>query len=84
VNTTLKSGLHTVITVLTTQGEQFVGVVRVGLPTSPPEARTYRIRAHRRNDAITVTLVDDSDKLVATSTASLAPQMKFNVFVKQM
>jgi len=84
VNTTLKPGLHTVITVLTSQGEQFVGVVQVGLPANPPEARSYRIRAHRRNDAITVTLVDDGDKLVATSTASIAPQMKFSVFVKQM
>ena len=83
-NTALKPGLHTVIAVLTSQGEQYVGVVQVGLPASPPEARTYRIRAHRRNDAITVTLVDDGDQLVATSTASVAPQMKFNVFVKQM
>ena len=83
-NVTLQSGLHTVIAVLTSQGEEYVGVVHVGLPIGFPEARTYRIRAHRRNDAVTVTLVDDCDNLVATSTASLEPQMKFNVFVKQM
>ena len=84
VEATLKPGLHTVIAVLTSQGEEYVGVVHVGLPIGFPEARTYRIRAHRRNDAVTVTLVDDCDNLVATSTASLEPQMKFNVFVKQM
>jgi len=80
VEATLRPGLHTVIAVLSSQGEQYVGVVQVGLP----EARDYRIHAHRRGDAITVTLVDDGDKLVATSTAQLASQMKFNVFVKQM
>lgn len=79
-NTTFKPGPHTVIAVLTSQGEEYVGVIQVGLP----EPRAYRIRAHQRNDAITVTLVDDCDELVATSTAPLAAQMKFNVFVKQI
>jgi hypothetical protein len=80
VTATLAPGMHTVIAVLTSQGQQYVGVVQVGLP----EARAYRMHAHRRNDAITVTLVDETDKLVATSTAALAAQMKFNVFVKQI
>jgi len=78
---TFDPGPHTVIAVLTSQGEEYVGVIQVGLP----EPRAYRIHAHQRDDAITVTLVDDSNnKLVATSTAPLASQMKFNVFVKQM
>lgn len=80
VNTTFKPGPHTVIAVLTSKGEEYVGVIQVGLP----EPRAYRIRAHQRDDAITVTLVDDCDELVATSTAPLAAQMKFNVFVKQI
>jgi hypothetical protein len=80
VTAPLQPGLHTVIAVLRSQGAEYVGVVQVGLP----EARICRIRAHRRNDAITVTLVDDSDTLLATSTALLAGQMKFSVFVKQM
>lgn len=78
---TFNPGPHTVIAVLTSQGEEYVGVIQVGLP----EPKAYRIHAHQRDDAITVTLVDDSDnRLVATSTAPLASQMKFNVFVKQM
>jgi len=80
VAATLQPGLHTVIAVLTSEGEEYVGVVQVGLP----EARACRIRAHRRHDAITVTLVDEGDTLLATSTARVAAQMKFNVFVKQM
>jgi hypothetical protein len=78
VTTALKPGPHTVIAVLTSQGEEYVAVIQVGLP----EARPYRIRAHRRDDAVTVTLVE-GDKLLATSTAPLGPQMKFSVFVKQ-
>lgn len=78
VTTPLKPGPHTVIAELTSQGEEYVAVIQVGLP----EARSYRIRAHRRDDAVTVTLVE-GDKLLATSTAPLGPQMKFNVFVKQ-
>jgi len=77
--TTLSPGRHTVIAVLTSQGEEYVAVIQLGLP----EARAYRIRAHLRDDAVTVTLTENGDKLVATSTAALAPQMKFNVFVKQ-
>ena len=76
---TVTPGRHTVIVVLTTRGEEYVSVVQVGLP----EPRAYRIHAHHREDAVTVTLVDDNDKLIATSTAALAPQMKFAVFVKQ-
>jgi len=79
VTTALKPGPHTVIAELTSQGEQYVAVIQVGIP----EARPYRIRAHRRDDAVTITLVEGGDKLIATSTAPLAPQMKFNVFVKQ-
>jgi hypothetical protein len=78
VTTALKPGPHTVIAVLTSQGEEYVAIIQVGLP----EARPYRIRAHRRDDAVTITLVEGG-KLLATSTAPLAPQMKFNVFVKQ-
>jgi len=78
-STTLKPGRHTVIAVLTTQGREYVGVIQVGLP----ESRAFHIRAHQREDAVTVTLVDDNNNLLATSTASLAPQMKFAVFVKQ-
>lgn len=78
---TFDPGPHTVIAILTSDGEEYVGIIQVGLPAP----RSYRIRAHQRDDAITVTLVDDSDsRLVATSTAPLAAQMKFNVFVKQM
>lgn len=79
--TTFDPGPHTIIAVLTSEGAEYVGVIQVGLL----EPKAYRIRAHQREDAITVTLVDDSDnKLVATSTAPLAAQMKFNVFVKQI
>lgn len=77
--TTLAPGRHSIIAVLNTQDQDYVGVIQIGLP----EARPYRIRAHRRDDAVTVTLVEGGDKLIATSTAPLAAQMKFDVFVKQ-
>lgn len=77
--TTLTPGPHTIIAVLTSQSQEYVGVIQLGLP----EARPYRIHAHQREDAVTVTLVENGDKLIATSTAPLAAQMKFEVFVQQ-
>lgn len=75
----LTPGRHSIIAVLNSQDQDYIGVIQIGVP----DARPYRIRAHRREDAVTVTLVGEGDKLIATATAPLAAQMKFDVFVKQ-
>jgi len=77
--TELAAGSHTVIAVLSSQGTEYVAVIQLRIPT----ARKYRISARRRDEAITVTLLDAKDQLVATSTATISEQMKFNVFVHQ-
>jgi len=75
----LSPGRHSIIAVLNSQDQVYIGVIQIGVP----DARPYRIRAHRREDAVTVTLVGECDRLIATATAPLAAQMKFDVFVKQ-
>ena len=76
----LKPGKHTLIANLASQGKEYVGVVQLLIP----EARAYRIRARRQDDAVTVTLVDEeAAKIIATSTAPLSEHMQFFVFVVQ-
>lgn len=78
-STELSPGSHKVIVLLSSQGQEYVGVIQIGIPA----ARAYRLSARRRDDAVTVTLTEGKDKLVATSTASLSEHMKFYVFVNQ-
>ena len=76
----LRPGKHTLIANLGSQGKEYVGVIQLLIP----EARAYRISARRKDDAVTVTLVDEeAAKIVATSTAPLGEQMNFHVFVMQ-
>ena len=76
----LRLGRHTLIATLGSQGKEYVGVIQLLIP----EPKTYRLYARRKDDAVTVTLVDEeATKIVATSTAPLGPQMKFHVFVVQ-
>ncbi len=76
----LRPGKHTLIANLGSQGKEYVGVVQLLIP----EARAYRIKARRKDDAVTVTLVDEeAKKIIATSTAPLSEQMNFYVFVVQ-
>ncbi len=76
----LRPGKHTLIANLGSQGKEYVGVVQLLIP----EARAYRVKARRKDDAVTVTLVDEeAKKIIATSTAPLSEQMNFYVFVVQ-
>ena len=76
----LRLGNHTLIATLGEPGNEHVGVVQLLIP----EARSYRVTARRREDAVTVSLVDEeTKKIVATSTAPLGDHMKFFVFVVQ-
>ncbi len=76
----LRLGEHTLIVTLGDPGKEYVGVVQLLIPA----AKNYRVNARRREDAITVSLVDEgAAKIVATSTAPLSDHMKFYVFVVQ-
>lgn len=70
---------HTLIAHVFPDGKQCVAVIRLHIP----QAKTYRIRARRNDDAVTLTLMEEGGRLAATSTAPLADQMKFDVFVIQ-
>jgi hypothetical protein len=77
---TLRPGRHTLIVTLGHAGREYVGVVQLLIP----QPRSYRVSARKRDDAVTMTLVDETAaKIVATSTAALAEQMNFTVFVVQ-
>jgi hypothetical protein len=77
----LSPGKHTLLVMLGNQGKTYQGVVRLLIPSTS----TYRISARKKDeDAITVTLVDESTTIpVATSTAPLSSHMEFFVFVTQ-
>jgi hypothetical protein len=76
----LRPGQHTLIATLASQGKEYVGVIQLLIPA----ARSYRVTARRKEDAVTVSLVDeDAAKIIATSTAPLGEHMKFYVFVVQ-
>ena len=76
----LRPGKHSLIVTLGNQGKEYVAVVQLLIP----EARTYRVTARRKDDAVTLSLVDEeAAKIIATSTEPLSEQMKFFVFVVQ-
>jgi len=62
-----------------TEGE-FSGDVDLVIPA----AKTYRLMAEKEEDTFTLALVEqDTAKVVATSSAPIAPMMEFQVFVIQ-
>jgi hypothetical protein len=81
-NFRLPPGNHTLTILLTHLGHEYVGDVDLVIP----EAKTYELKARRKGDAFTLSLVDaESDKTIATSTAPLTDtdRLKFLVFVVQ-
>ena len=76
----LSPGKHRLIVTLESLKQEFVGEVELIIP----EPRNYRLKAERKDDAFTLSLVEvESSRTVATSTATAAPRMKFLVFVIQ-
>jgi hypothetical protein len=76
----LPPGNHTLTILLTHLGREYVGDVDLVIP----EAKNYELKARRKGDAFTLSLVDaEAEKTVATSTASSNDRLKFLVFVVQ-
>ncbi|MBL9215975.1 MAG: hypothetical protein JNG83_10910 [Opitutaceae bacterium] len=76
----LTPGKHRLLVVLQSAGKEFVGEVDLVIPA----ARQYQLKAKRKDDAFTVSLVDtETSAIIATSTAPAAARMKFLVFVVQ-
>ena len=76
----LSPGKHRLIITLSHLGKSYVGDADLIIP----EAKNYRLKAERKEEAFTLSLIEvDSSRAVATSTAPANPQMKFLVFVIQ-
>ena len=76
----LPPGKHRLIVTLNSLNQEYVGEVELIIP----EPRNYRLKAERKEDAFTLSLVDvESSRTVATSTAPAAARMRFLVFVIQ-
>ena len=76
----LSPGKHRLIVSFNSGGKAYVGDVDLVIP----EAKNYRLKAERKDDSITLSLVEaKTAKVVATSTAPAEQQMKFLVFVIQ-
>jgi hypothetical protein len=76
----LTPGTHRLIVALTSEGRESVGDVDLIIP----EAKNYRLKAEKKDDSFTLSLVEVvTDRAVATSTAPTSQQMKFLVFVLQ-
>ncbi len=79
-NYQLLPGNHTLTVTLNHLGRDYTGDVDLVIP----EAKNYELKAKRKGDAFTLSIVDvDADKVIATSTAALNDHMKFLVFVVQ-
>lgn len=79
-NYQLLPGNHTLTVSLLHLGQEYVGDVDLVIP----EAKSYELKAKRKGDAFTLSIVDvESDKIIATSTAPLTERLKFLVFVVQ-
>lgn len=79
-NYQLLPGNHTLTVSLSHLGRDYTGDVDLVIP----EARNYELKAKRKGDAFTLSIVDvEADKIIATSTAPLNDHMKFLVFVVQ-
>ena len=76
----LTPGKHRLIVALTLGGNEHVGDVDLIIP----EAKNYRLKAEKKDDSFTLSLVEvTTARTVATSTAPANQQMKFLVFVLQ-
>lgn len=79
-NSQLLPGNHTLTVSLNHLGSEYMGDVDLVIP----EAKSYELKAKRKGDSFTLSLVDAAaDKVIATSTALLNDHMKFLVFVVQ-
>ena len=79
-NYQLLPGNHTLTVSLSHLGRDYTGDVDLVIP----EAKNYELKAKRKGDAFTLSIVDvEADKIIATSTAPLNDHMKFLVFVVQ-
>jgi len=79
-NYQLLPGNHTLTVSLNHLGRDYTGDVDLVIP----EARNYELKAKRKGDAFTLSIVDvEADKIIATSTAAINDHMKFLVFVVQ-
>lgn len=79
-NYQLLPGNHTLTVSLSHLGRDYTGDVDLVIP----EAKNYELKAKRKGDAFTLSIVDvEADKIIATSTAPLDDHMKFLVFVVQ-
>ena len=79
-NYQLLPGNHTLTVSLSHLGRDYTGDVDLVIP----EAKNYVLKAKRKGDAFTLSIVDvEADKIIATSTAPLNDHMKFLVFVVQ-
>ena len=76
----LTPGKHRLIVALTAGGSEHVGDVDLIIP----EPKNYRLKAEKKDDSFTLSLVEvTTAQVVATSTAPTGQQMKFLVFVIQ-
>ena len=79
-NPQLQLGNHTLTVSLSHLGQDYTGDVDLVIP----EAKDYELKARRKGDAFTLSIIDvGADKVIATSTAPLNDHMKFLVFVVQ-
>ena len=76
----LLPGNHTLTVSLNHLGSDYTGDVDLVIP----EAKSYELKAKRKGDAFTLSIVDVAeDRIIATSTSPLNDHMKFLVFVVQ-
>jgi len=76
----LSPGKHRLIVALSSTEKEYVADADLIIP----EAKNYRLKAEKKDDSFTLSLVEvDTAKTVATSTAPVNQNMKFLVFVLQ-
>lgn len=79
-NYQLLPGNHVLTVSLSHLGRDYIGDVDLVIP----EAKRYELKAKRKGDSFTLSIVDtEEDKVIATSTAPLNDHMRFLVFVVQ-